>query len=468
MISHEDIKNLVSEWSLREDIIEKDYVIGWILWGIGSDPDVGLKWAFKGGTCIKKCYIETYRFSEDLDFTVLPGGPIKLKEISSILDRILKGVTEESGIDFSLALPKIKQRESPLSVEARIYYRGPRNTPTPASIKLDLTALEKVVCPSVLCKIAHPYPDKLPNPDRVRCYTFEEVFAEKIRAMGERGRPRDLYDIINLFRRETLQSQPKYIKSILIKKCKTKGVSVPNYKLIKDSPYHNELRSEWKNMLGHQLQVLPPLEQFWEELPHLFDWLEGTYVPKILASLPIRGEEDTTWVPPSTIYNWELRIPIESIRFAAVNHLCIELEYRKKGHDACNYLIEPYSLRRTKKNNLVLHAIKTETQEHRTFRVDWIENVKVSSKSFFPKFQIEFSPIGPIETLPIHRSKSKNFLPKLEKARNNFGPTYIFECLYCGRKFKKIKYNAKLRPHKDKSGENCPGRIGHLVDTYHN
>ena len=95
MISHEDIKNLVSEWSLREDIIEKDYVIGWILWGIGSDPDVGPKWAFKGGTCIKKCYIETYRFSEDLDFTVLPGGPIKLKEISSILDRILKGVTEE-------------------------------------------------------------------------------------------------------------------------------------------------------------------------------------------------------------------------------------------------------------------------------------------------------------------------------------------------------------------------------------
>ena len=132
---------------------------------------------------------------------------------------------------------------------------------------------------------------------------------------------------------------------------------------------------------------------------------------------------DTAWVPPSTIYNWEIRIPIESIRFAAVNHLCIELEYRKKGHNACNYLIEPYSLRRTKQNNLVLHAIKTETQEHRTFRVDWIENVEVSSKSFSPKYQIEFSPIWPIETLLTHRSKSKNFLPKLENVRNNFSPT---------------------------------------------
>ena len=27
-------------------------------------------WVFKGGTCLKKCYFETYRFSEDLDFTL--------------------------------------------------------------------------------------------------------------------------------------------------------------------------------------------------------------------------------------------------------------------------------------------------------------------------------------------------------------------------------------------------------------
>ncbi|MEA3432009.1 MAG: nucleotidyl transferase AbiEii/AbiGii toxin family protein, partial [candidate division WOR-3 bacterium] len=131
MISHEDIKNLVSEWHLREDIIEKDYVIGWVLWGIGSDPDISYKWFFKGGTCIKKCYIETYRFSEDLDFTVLPNGPIKLEELLPVLNRILKRVAEESGIDFSVATPRLKQRESPLSVEGRIYYRGPRNAPTP-------------------------------------------------------------------------------------------------------------------------------------------------------------------------------------------------------------------------------------------------------------------------------------------------------------------------------------------------
>ena len=102
MINHEEIKNLVTEWNIREDVIEKDYIIGWVLWGIGQDPDLSNKWIFKGGTCLKKCYLETYRFSEDLDFTVLPDGPIKPEEIIPIINRILLRINEESGINFSI------------------------------------------------------------------------------------------------------------------------------------------------------------------------------------------------------------------------------------------------------------------------------------------------------------------------------------------------------------------------------
>ena len=45
-------------------------MLGWVLAGIFSQPVLGPSWAFKGGTWPKKCYLETYRFSEDLDFTV--------------------------------------------------------------------------------------------------------------------------------------------------------------------------------------------------------------------------------------------------------------------------------------------------------------------------------------------------------------------------------------------------------------
>ena len=74
MIDRRALNERVREWGLREEVVEKDYVIGWVLWGIGSEPQLSTSWAFKGGTCLKKCYLDTYRFSEDLDFTVIPGG----------------------------------------------------------------------------------------------------------------------------------------------------------------------------------------------------------------------------------------------------------------------------------------------------------------------------------------------------------------------------------------------------------
>lgn len=280
MIIHQKIKNLVTEWGLREGIIEKDYVIGWALWGIGSDPELGAHWAFKGGTSLKKCYIETWRFSEDLDFTVMPGGPYKPEDVEPLIKRVLERVYDESGIDFSIKPPIFKYADKYLYTEGSIYYRGPRNARTPARIKLDISGAEKIVRPTILRDISHPYSDSLPAPAQVRCYAFEEIFAEKLRAMGERGRPRDLYDIVLLFRHRDFQDKPKLIKSVLEKKCELKGVSMPALESIQNASTKGELISEWGNMLGHQLQALPPFEQFWDELPNIFNWLEGKYIFK--------------------------------------------------------------------------------------------------------------------------------------------------------------------------------------------
>jgi predicted nucleotidyltransferase component of viral defense system len=75
VIRKQDILDRAAEWNLRPEVVEKDYVLGWLLAALPM-ADGARGWIFKGGTCIKKCYFETYRFSEDLDFTVLDGGPI--------------------------------------------------------------------------------------------------------------------------------------------------------------------------------------------------------------------------------------------------------------------------------------------------------------------------------------------------------------------------------------------------------
>ncbi len=67
MIQKQELLDLAKDFGLRPDVVEKDYVLGWLLAGIGEHPATRDTWVFKGGTCLKKCFFETYRFSEDLD-----------------------------------------------------------------------------------------------------------------------------------------------------------------------------------------------------------------------------------------------------------------------------------------------------------------------------------------------------------------------------------------------------------------
>jgi len=406
MIRHQDIKNLEVEWGLRESVIEKDYVIGWMLWGIGTHPVLRDAWVFKGGTCLKKCYFETYRFSEDLDFTVLPGSQFKPDDVFPMLDDIVARITEESGIDFTIKQRKMKVRPGGLSSEGRIYYRGPRMARSAALVKLDLNSAEKVVRPPVMRTVSHPFRDELPLPSDISCYSFEELFAEKIRALGERCRPRDLYDVINLYRHSDLRQAPSLIRGVLEQKCRSKGVPVPSFEQIENSPALIELKSEWSNMLAHQLPNLPPHDLYWNELRDFFDWLEEKVVHKPLPAVPVAAGEDTAWAPPPTVYVWGQQIPLELIRFAGANYLCVEIDYQKADGTRTQRLIEPYSLRRTTDHHIILHAYDRDQGDHRSFSVDRLRGVQVTSTPFTPRYVVEFTQTGTISTPPTQRKST--------------------------------------------------------------
>jgi predicted nucleotidyltransferase component of viral defense system len=399
VITRADIVERVAEWGLTEEVVEKDYVLGWLLWGIGTDPVLSQQWVFKGGTCLKKCYIETYRFSEDLDFTVLPGGPFEPSAIGPLLLRTLERVHDASGIQFSAKPPALRLRPDGLSTEGRVYYVGPRQTPVPARVKLDISANETVVRPPVLREIGHPYLDPLPGPGRVRCYSFEELFAEKLRAMAQRGRPRDLYDIVNLFRRNDLRLYPEQIRAALVEKCAVKSIAVPTAADFIDSPLLAELASDWDHMLGHQLPALPPLVPFLEELPTLFDWLEGTIVFEELPPTQYAADENENWSPPATVATWRTGVPLEAVRFAATNHLLVEL-----GYQGGVRLIEPYALRQSRAGRLLLHAERADGGGHRTYGVESIEAIRVTTTPFRPRMPIEFSARGPMHAPPQSRT----------------------------------------------------------------
>lgn len=455
MIGRGDIAARVREWGLREDVVEKDYVLGWMAWGIGLDPELSVRWAFKGGTCLKKCYLETYRFSEDLDFTVLPGPPMGEPAVTGALTRVLARVGEASGIDFAVRPPALRLRPDGRSLEGRVYYRGPRAAPDAASIKIDLSLAEAVVRPPVLRPISHPYPDGLPEPALIRCYSFEEVFAEKLRAMGERGRPRDLYDIVNLYWRHDLRAFGPLVRETLVEKCATKGVPMPTVAALEGAATRADLEAEWENMLGHQLPALPPFASFWAEVPGLFAWLEGAETIE-LAPLSAGVDEDGGWSPPATAWTWGTGYAFETVRFAAANRLCVEL-----GYHGSVRVIEPYSLRRTRAGYLLLHAIRADNRQHRSYRMDQIVSVRVTTRPFRPIYRIEFSSAGAIAAPPARGAW------RATTAIRRPGPTYVVHCASCERLFRRRTRSTALRPHKDSEGYPCYGRHGSLVDEEH-
>ena len=82
MILKREIETLAEEKGVAKSTIDKDWVLGHFLDAIFSMPECRESLIFKGGTCLKKCYFPDYRFSEDLDFTLLD------KKISN--DELLK------------------------------------------------------------------------------------------------------------------------------------------------------------------------------------------------------------------------------------------------------------------------------------------------------------------------------------------------------------------------------------------
>lgn len=272
MISKDEILSVADETGLTPSVVEKDYVLGWLLAAIHQNAVFSDGWVFKGGTCLKKCYFETYRFSEDLDFTLKDESHLDEEFLTEQFSEIAEWLYEACGIELPQDRFKFDIYENPRgrkSCQGRIYYSsffasGKKSMP---KIKLDLTADEVLVMPPSRQPVIHSYSDVPGDGIYVNCYSYPEVFGEKVRALGERGRPRDLYDVINLYRNDQSPA-PAIINDVLAQKCAFKEIEKPT--LADMDSYRQALIQNWEPMLAHQLPALPAFELYWDALPEIF------------------------------------------------------------------------------------------------------------------------------------------------------------------------------------------------------
>ena len=400
MIEKNEVLKMATELDLRPDTIEKDYVLGWMLWGINRHPLVS-SWAFKGGTSLKKCHFETFRFSEDLDFTLTDPSHLTNEFLTQAFVEITEQISEEVGIEFfsDRFTFKVKEKgQGQLSAQGKIHLNGPlRRTQGVASIRLDLTTDEILVLETITKDVHHPYSDSPDGGIKATCYAFEEVVAEKTRALAQRARPRDLYDVVHIYRNREMIDNPRLVYGVLEKKCAFKKMAVPTYENIEQHEKLDELEPQWANMLAHQLPSLPPMESFWAELPAFFEWLTGLRAIEVLAPLPKKAGE-TVFYPRRVSSAFGIEPFLQRIQFAAANRVCVALGYHGKIRT-----VEPISFRRSESGNRLFYGYEREASHAKAYSLTKIQSVDVTNKSYVEKYPIEISASGPISMPRIRR-----------------------------------------------------------------
>ncbi len=165
--------------------VERDYVLAHVVAQLHhARPKDGGRIVFKGGTALRFVYLPNYRYSADLDFTVINGSA---EEATGALGQVLEAARDHVG------LPHL---ELAGDNKPAIAYVGPLGAARPRQIKLDLATDEHVesVEERTLLDI---WPD-LPDPVPFAVYPIEEIGAEKLRCIIQRVQCRDLYDLYRL------------------------------------------------------------------------------------------------------------------------------------------------------------------------------------------------------------------------------------------------------------------------------
>jgi predicted nucleotidyltransferase component of viral defense system len=282
MISKEEIKLLANTNGLDMSQIEKDYVLGWIIAGIAQNIKSSNTWIFKGGTCLRKTFFPDYRYSEDLDYTIYDTHQSNLRKapletIKKTIEEISLWVTKESGIEIDTSrtiFESLENKSQQTIIQGRIFYRGPVSPSSPRQwprIKFDLTSDEIIVNKPGFRNIFHPYSDKDAVQNiKVMTYDIHDVLAEKIRALFERTRPRDLYDVVEIYQKNPVAFDTEKVIDALAQKCAYKNL---NRLFINDLKTQN-CQLGWEEQLSHQIASLKPFHTYWNrflEIANIFE-----------------------------------------------------------------------------------------------------------------------------------------------------------------------------------------------------
>ena len=466
MINRDEIEAKSKEFEIHVANVERDYVFGWLLFGIFTASSLKDEIFLKGGNALRKGYFENTRFSSDLDFGI-PGDidqSVLLGEINKVCDFI----QERAGVTFLKGDNKIEEKfsasEAPIPglrvYEARIYFNdfyGKRDD-LRIKISMDITRFDKVLLDIQKVALIHPYSDAAQVVCEIRCMKLEEIIATKLKCLLQRQHAPDLFDYAysikllggNLNREEV-------VRTLIAKTIFGRNPSVLK-KILHETPF-DYFKECWNKSIVCAKAIVMGAEEAIASFLTDLDALFGIY--------PDNGFSQFTFFAP------ELRMPILK---AGRDQTLLKIRYNNADR-----IVEPYSLKYLEKRDgdareyfyVFNQSGGSNPPGVRSLIPSGFQSIENTDEKFAPRFPIELSKAGELPedrylfdpNRPTSAPRSMGVFGRSGVARKSSGPKYIYQCSHCGRKFPKTTRDGTLREHKDKNGYRCGGRHGFYVDT---
>ena len=176
----------IEEWKANAPwqtlaMIEQDMVISRALTELYNQPKISASLIFRGGTALNKLYINSpSRYSEDIDLV-----QIKAEPIGKTLDVI------RSVIDPWLGKPSRKLTER----SAKLVYKFEAVDRTTAKLKIEINTTEHFYVQKPKTVNFSMNSEWFSGTTQILTYELEELIATKLRALYQRRKGRDLFDL---------------------------------------------------------------------------------------------------------------------------------------------------------------------------------------------------------------------------------------------------------------------------------